>query len=186
MYYIYAVMSEEEKHQRSIRLKGRDYSWPATYFVTICTAERKHLLGRIEDGVMRENVLGRLARAQWMEIPREFAATELDAFVVMPNHLHGMIRLHRQVAAAEEQRKPAEFGNPQRGSISWMVRAFKARTTREARLVLNRPELTVWQRNYFERVVRNGKEYDDAYRYICENPRNWDQDVENLAAKPPL
>jgi putative transposase len=94
--------------------------------------------------------------------------------------------LHRRVAAAEEQYRLTEFGKPQGGSISWIVRAFKARATREARLALNRPELTVWQRNYFERVVRNGREYEDAYRYICENPRNWDQDEENLAAKAPL
>jgi REP element-mobilizing transposase RayT len=176
-------MREGLTHRRSIRLKGRDYSWPDTYFVTICTAERKYLLGRIEDGVMRENVLGRLVRAHWMEIPRKFASTELDVFVVMPNHVHGMISLHRRVAAAEEQYRLAEFGNPQSGSISWIVRAFKATVTREGRRVLSRPELAVWQRNYFERVVRNSKEYEDAYRYISENPRNWDQDEENLAAK---
>jgi REP-associated tyrosine transposase len=179
-------MFEEPMHRRSIRLKGRDYSWPGTYFVTICTAERKPILGRVEDGVMRENVLGRLVRAHWKELPRKFAATELEAFIVMPNHIHGMISLRRRVAAAEEQCTPAEFGKPQGGSISWIVRAFKATVTREARQVLNKPELTVWQRNYFERVVRNGKEYEDAYRYISENPRNWHQDEENLAAKSPL
>jgi|HubBroStandDraft_6_1064221.scaffolds.fasta_scaffold119782_3 putative transposase len=177
-------MFEEPPHRRSIRLKGRDYSWPGTYFVTICTAQRKSLLGRVEDGVMRENVLGRLVRAHWMQLPREFACIELDVFIVMPNHIHGMISLHRQVSAADPQHKPAEFAKPQTGSISWIVRTFKARATREARLLLNRPELNVWQRNYFDRVVRNGKEYEDAYRYISENPRNWNQDEENLSAKP--
>src|SRR5580704_6709580 len=151
-------MFEEPPHRRSIRLKGRDYSWPGTYFVTICTAQRKSLLGRVEDGVMRENVLGRLVRAHWMQLPREFACIELDVFIVMPNHIHGMISLHRQVSAADPQHKPAEFAKPQTGSISWIVRTFKARATREARLLLNRPELNVWQRNYFDRVVRNGKE----------------------------
>jgi putative transposase len=117
-----------------------------------------------------------------MEIPREFAAAELHVFVVMPNHVHGMFSLHRPVAAAEEQYKPAEFAKPQGGSISWIVRAFKAKVTREARQILRRPEFAVWQRNYFERVVRDANEYEDVYRYIS---RNWNQDEENPSAKPP-
>ncbi len=129
---------------------------------------------------MRENALGRLVRAHWMEIPREFPAVELDAFAVLPNHVHGIIHLHRRVAANEEQYKPAEFAKPQTNSISWIVRAFKAGLTREARQVLQRPEFAVWQRNYFERVVRSGNEYEEVFRYICDNPRNWDKDEENL------
>jgi len=172
-------------HRRSIRLKGRDYSCPGTYFVTVCTAGRTCLLGRIEKGGMQENVLGRLARTHWLDPPSEFPSVELDLFVVMPNHVHGIIHLHRRVAANEEQRTSAEFGKPQTGSIGWLVRAFKARVTREARRALQRPSLTVWQRNYFERVVRSGKEYDHVYRYICDNPRNWDHDEENLGAKAP-
>src|SRR5882672_12162942 len=108
-------MYEDLRSRRSIRLKGRDYSWPGTYFVTICTEERKCILGRIEDGVMRENVLGRLARTLWMEIPRQFASVELDAFVVMPSHVHGLIHLHRRVATDEEQFNLAEFGKPKNG-----------------------------------------------------------------------
>jgi putative transposase len=171
-----------QPHRRSIRLTGRDYSWPGTYFVTICTAERKRILGRIEDGTMPENVLGRLVRTHWMAIPREFASVELDAFTVMPNHVHGLIHLHRRVTVNEPQYKPAQFAKPDTASITWIVRAFKARVTREARQVLRRPELTVWQRNYFERIVRTGQEYKEVYRYIFENPKNWDQDEENPQA----
>jgi putative transposase len=171
-----------QPHRRSIRLPGRDYSWPDTYFVTICTTKRKPILGRFENGAMRENVLGRLVRAHWMAIPREFASVELDAFTVMPNHVHGLIRLHRRVTADEPQYKPAQFAKPHTASISWIVRAFKARVTREARQVLRRSEMTVWQRNYFERVVRSGQEYKEVYRYILENPKNWDQDEENPRA----
>jgi len=159
--------------RRSIRLKGRDYSWPGTYFVTICTAGRKCLLGRIEDGVMRENVLGRLVRAHWLAIPKHFATVQLDAFVVMPSHVHGIINLHRRVSPREEQFKLAEFGKPRSGSIGWIVRAFKATVTREARKALQKPELTIWQRNYFERVVRDENEYKIVHQYVRENPRNW-------------
>jgi putative transposase len=184
-YYRYSVMFDVHGHRRSIRLTGRDYSWPGTYFVTICTAERKCLLGRIEKGGMQENVLGRLVRRRWIDISREFPSVELDAFVVMPNHVHGMIHLHRRVAANEEERTKAEFGKPQTGSIGYLIRAFKARVTREARQTLQKQGLTIWQRNYFERVVRTGKEYEDVYRYICDNPKNWGHDEENLAAKAP-
>lgn len=185
LYYILSVMYEILAHRRSIRLPGRDYSWPGTYFLTICTAQRKSILGRIEHGAMRENVLGRLVRAHWMEIPGEFAGVELDAFAVLPNHMHGMIHLHRKVAANEEQYKRAEFAKPQTGSIGWIVRSFKARVTWEARQVLQRPQFVVWQRNYFERVVRSGNEYEDVFRYICDNPRDWDKDEENLRPTQP-
>lgn len=166
--------------RRSIRLTGRDYSWPGTYFVTICTAGRKCLFGRIEDGVIRENVLGRLVRAHWLAIPERFATVQLDAFVVMPSHVHGIINLHRRVSPREEQFKLAEFGKPLSGSIGWIVRAFKARVAREARVALQKRELTIWQRNYFERVVRNEDEYNAVHQYICENPRNWKTGAANL------
>jgi len=174
-------MSDVQGHRRSIRLPGRDYSWPDTYFITICTAERKPLLGRIENGAMRQNVLGRLVRTNWMKIPREFAAVELDTFVVMPNHVHGIIQLHRRVAPDEPQYRLAQFAKPQLASISWIVRAFKATVTREARQILRRPKLAVWQRNYFERIVRDTHEYKEIHRYIQDNPKNWDQDKDNLA-----
>ena len=176
-------MLDAPHHRRSIRLPGRDYSWPDTYFITICTVERKPLLGRIENGAMQENLLGKLVRTHWMEIPHQFAAAKLDALVIMPDHLHGMIHLHRRVAPDEQQYKPAQFAKPQTGSVAWIIRAFKARLTREARQILQRPELTVWQRNYFERVVRNADEYNDIHRYIQNNPSNWDQD-ENNPARP--
>jgi putative transposase len=174
-------MSETQRHRRSIRLPGRDYSWPGTYFLTICTAQRKCILGRIENGEMRENILGRLVRTIWEEIPQEFPNVELNAFVVMPNHLHGMIRLHRKVPADEPQQKLAQFAKPPTHSISWIVRTFKARVTRQPRQILRRPQLTVWQGHYFERVVRNADESEDVRRYICENPKNWDRDGDKLS-----
>jgi REP element-mobilizing transposase RayT len=178
-------MPEDRRHRRSIRLAGRDYSWPGTYFITICAADRKLVLGRIEAGAMRENVLGRLERPQWLQIPHEFPNVELDAFVVMPNHIHGIIHLHRRVIADEPQYKPAEFAKPQIRSIGWIVRAFKARVTREARQLLRRPTFKLWQKNYFERVVRDAKEYEDIYRHVCDNPKNWDQNEANLPANAP-
>lgn len=172
-------------HRRSIRLARRDYSWPGTYFGTICTAGRKCLLGGIEDGVMRENVLGRLVRAHWCRIPSHFAAPELDAFVVMPSHFHGLIHLHRLVEAEEQQYKLAQFGQTQSQSIAAIIGTFKAAVTRDARRVLHRPKLIVWQRNYFERVIRDGKEYEEVCRYIGDNPSNWKKGENSMWGRKP-
>ena len=97
----------------------------------------------------------------------------------MPNHVHGILQLHRSVDPQEEQRKIARFGKPQSDSIATIVAAFKAAVTREARRALDRPAFVVWQRNYYERVIRDAKEYGEACRYICENPSNWSRDEEN-------
>jgi putative transposase len=133
-------ISSNIHHRRSIRLKGRDYSWPDTYFLTICTYQRRCLLGRIENGVMRENILGRLVRKLWSDIPQHFPTLELDAFVIMPNHVHCLVHLHRRVAPDEPQYKLARFAQPQLDSISWIVRAFKATVTHQARDILQRPQ----------------------------------------------
>jgi len=94
-------------HRKSIRLKGFDYTSPNTYFLTICTAGRRLILGRIQDGIMQENKLGRLARSRWLELPLRFANVELDAFVVMPNHFHGMIHLKRWTSPEAHERNLA-------------------------------------------------------------------------------
>jgi putative transposase len=177
------IMWDRQRQRRSVRLKGRDYSWPDTYFVTICTAERKCLLGHIENGQMCENILGRLVRREWQQLAIHFPDSELDAFVTMPNHVHGLLHLRRRVAPYEEPYKVAKFAQPQCASVGWMVRTFKAGVTHEARRMLRRPGFSIWQRNYFERVVRDAREYADAYRYICDNPKNWEKDDENRSAK---
>ena len=87
-------MAEEKKfHRRSIRLHGADYSEPGAYFVTICAAERRNVFGKIDEGRAFLNLLGEIARACWVQIPAHFPAASLKEFVVMPNHLHGIIGL---------------------------------------------------------------------------------------------
>jgi REP-associated tyrosine transposase len=158
-------------------------------------------LGRTHEGTMKENRLGRIVRACWMEIPHHFTNVELDAFVVMPNHVHGLIHLKRMLEIPRERntttekghdvscpcKSPSEqnnrrkeaFGKPVVASLATIVRTFKAAVTREARRMLGRPQMEVWQRNYFERVVRDDHEYADTHRYIRENPLRWETDVEN-------
>jgi putative transposase len=132
---------------------------------------------------MRENSLGQLLGARWLEIPNHFPNVELDIFVVMPNHMHGMVLLRRPVAPEEEQLKFSRFGKPQVGALATIVRTFKAEVTRAARRRFHRPELTIWQANYYERVLRDGKEYADACRYIAGNPLRWKFDKENISTQ---
>ncbi len=198
-------MRSDDLHRRSIRLRGRDYTFPDRYFVTICATYRKCILGRIHDGTMRESQLGSLVRACWMEIPHHFANVELDAFVVMPNHVHGLILLHKRPEVVGKTNAPIErghdiscpykspsdknrvrteaFGKPVASSLATVVRTFKAAVTREARRRFGKPQMEVWQRDYFERVVRDDHEYADACRYICENPLRWETDTENPESK---
>jgi putative transposase len=112
-----------------------------------------------------------------------FSRGTLHEFVVMPNHLHGIIGLTvgaRYIVPLDQRaRTPECFQKPVKGSIPTMIRTFKAAVARWARKELGVAGNDIWQRNYFERVLRDGKEYADASRYIQENPRRWDCDKEN-------
>jgi putative transposase len=173
---------------RSIRIKGYDYSTPRLYFVTICTHNRQYTLGRIADGRMQLGGLGRIVDLAWREIPSHFATVKLHAFVVMPNHVHGLIEVGCQAGAqhaAPLQDYPTgkkHQGVVTPGSLSAIVRSFKSVVTKRAREEMCwRDE--VWQRNYFERVVRDSKEFAEASRYILENPLQWEWDQENVKVR---
>jgi putative transposase len=178
---------------RSIRLKRRDYAEPDIYFVTICTHERELTLGRVVQGAMIASRLGEIVLQIWNEIPSHFVHVELSAFALMPNHVHGLIEvgnlpktnalalLRSDSSASESEKRLAVV----RGSLGAIVRSFKSAATKRAHGELG---LTgeIWQRNYFERVVRDQKELSDTCRYIFENPLMWDKDEENPNARTRL
>jgi REP-associated tyrosine transposase len=182
--------NEERLHpgHHSIRLKGRDYSAPGIYFVTICTHDRKCVFGAITEGELQFSLLGRIVRESWVAVPQHFAHTNLHGFVIMPNHLHGLIEIVRQARAqrAAPLQEQASGGDPRPavrpGSLGAIVRSFKAAVTLRARRELSWIG-EIWQSNYFERVVRDGQEFSDAGRYIGENPMKWEWDRENPEAK---
>ena len=177
----------EERHRRSIRIPGADYSEPGPYFLTICAAGRRNLFGEIQNARVELSPLGRIVRECWVAIPNHFASAEIKEFVVMPNHMHGIIVLSvgaRYIVPPDRTARQIEsFQTPTKGSIPTIVRVFKAAVTRKAREQWGFADRDVWQRNYFERVLRNGQEYADASRYILENPVKWEWDKENAARK---
>ena len=126
----------EKPHRRPVRLPGYDYAQPGAYFVTIVAAARECLFGRVENGRMKVNEFGLITEHQWARLPRRFPGLELGAHVVMPNHFHGILIIHKRRGTAKKRKDADEgtsrrasteaFGSPVPGSIPTIVRSFKA------------------------------------------------------------
>ncbi|MCL6641864.1 MAG: transposase [Candidatus Bipolaricaulota bacterium] len=175
----------ERHHRRNIRLKGYDYSQPGAYFITICTRERLCLFGEVVDGEMQLNEYGHIALECWKEIPLHFPQAELDAFVVMPNHVHGIIVIiDVDVGATHASPLPlssdARPRGPQRQSVSSIVGSFKSAATKHINEYRGTPGAPVWQRNYYEHIIRNDESLHRIREYIETNPARWALDRENL------
>jgi REP element-mobilizing transposase RayT len=178
---------DDELHpgHHSIRLQHRDYGAPGDYFVTFCAYEKKCVFGRIAGGAMALSPLGQIVHECWTAIPLHFPNVRLPALVVMPNHVHGVIEIVCQAGAqhAEPLQEASDRAAQVRaGSLAAMVRSLKAAVTKRARAELRYAE-EIWQRNYFERVLRGGQDLADTCRYILENPMKWEFDRENPGAR---
>ena len=193
--------------RRSLRLQAYDYAKAGAYFITIVTQDRRRLFGEIAAGEVRLNEVGRLIRKFWESLPDRFTGVALDAFVVMPNHIHGVIVMDPPVGAplvgARPRRGDADATGdrprattrvaPTGGSggyaLSDVIGAYKSLTTAEyARRVTadGWPAFPgrLWQRNYYEHVVRGEEDMDRIRAYIRDNPLQWEFDVENPAPRP--
>jgi len=177
----------EKHHRRSVRLRGYDYAQPGAYFVTICTHERECLLGEIVDGEMVLNEYGHIVRACWEVIADHFPHVTLDTFVIMPNHVHGIIMIDSPVGARHASPLPSDVTpprGPKGGSVGAIVGSFKSAVTRRINEMRGTPGMTIWQRNYYEHIIRDEDDLHDIRRYILENPLKWALDRENPAAQP--
>lgn len=177
----------DKHHRRSIRLRGYDYAQPGAYFITICTFERAGLFGEVCDGEMRANAFGQVAAGEWQKTAAMRPRIRLDAFIVMPNHIHGIIviedAVHRSVNRAAApgfgERAEVHTPRPESDSIPTIVRLYKAATTKRINASRDLPGVPVWQRNYYERIVRDENEYHRICEYIANNPARWADDQEN-------
>lgn len=167
-------------HRQSIRLPGFDYGAPGAYYVTMVTKHRERVFGDVVDGEMILNDVGRAAHACWSALPVHFPTAKLDEFVIMPNHMHGIIWI-RSFGRGTACRAPTpeRFGKPVSGSIPTMVRSFKSATTSRINAIRSTPGIPVWQRNYHEHVIRSEPELNRIRQYVIDNPRNWPTDAEN-------
>ena len=169
--------------RRSLRLPGYDYTQTGAYFITICTTGRVCVLGDVVDGEIHLSEFGRLANSVWLELPRYYPHVRLDAWVVMPNHVHGILILEPSDDVVGAGFKPAPTGTRRRHGIPEVVRAFKTFSARRINATRGAVGTSFWQRNYFEHVIRDGKSLDRIRRYIVENPARWDEAPENPASK---
>lgn len=164
--------------RRSIRLQGYDYSQAGAYFVTICTHNRECLFGDIVHGEMRLNDAGRVVADEWLKTAEIRTEIELDAWVVMPNHFHGILviadcRGDRRVARTI---RPVAPTGPQPRSVGAVMAGFKSAVTKRINQLRQSPGAKLWQRNYWEHIVRNEPELNRIREYIRNNPARWELD----------
>ena len=161
----------EIHHRRSIRLKGYDYTQPGAYFVTLVTHHREEIFGEIINGEMKLSPLGEIVRQEWFrsgEIRREIQLFE-DEFAIMPNHGHGVVWIVDGVRPEEDGVRPSLHRAPR--SLGSFIAGFKASVTSRAKHELNMTR--IWQRNYFEHIIRNEAEFHNIWNYIDANPLHW-------------
>lgn len=159
-----------QHRRRSLRLTGYDYRQPGAYFITICLHQRLCLFGTVVDGVLEGNDAGRTIATLWEHLPERFPQLEADSLVVMPNHVHGILIINN--------------GEGETLQLGFMVGAFKSLTTNEYIRGVRRRGWTpfagtLWQRNFYEQVIRNDAALERARAYLINNPAQWTLDREN-------
>jgi len=216
--------------RRHPRLQGYDYRQPGAYFITLCTFRRVCFFGKIISGEMQINDFGKVVLHCWQQLPNHFVNTALDAFIVMPNHIHGIIHITNYPVGARHAspdekvinlnpggpwqaspEKPTVNPNPvgarhtsplqiksqptvipiglryaslacRSPSLGHLVGSLKSASTRQIRKLSSQPGLSVWQRGYYEHIIRNDESLTRIREYILNNPLSWHLDRENQEA----
>jgi len=170
-------MDKNKYNRCSIRLKNYDYSSPGTYFITICTYNRQCLFGEIVNGEIRLNEYGEIANKYWYEIPKHYTNTQLDEYVIMPNHIHGIIFI---VGAIHElplqQNEFPQLIQRRKMLLPKIIGRFKMNAAKQINQIRQNHGIPVWQRNYYEHIIRNDNELNKIREYIINNPLTWQTD----------
>jgi len=153
------MLPSDLPNRKRLRLEDHDYNGPATYFVTICAARKETIFGDICGGCFYPTIIGDAIRSEWEQIPARFSSVLLGAFVVMPNHMHGLLTL--QSASTK---------------LGVVIGHFKSIAVMRVRSELSDREALIWHRGYHDRIVRNPGELSRVRHYIEQNPANWDHD----------
>ena len=155
----------QKHHRHSIRLDGYDYSQAGAYFVTICAHQREELFGQVESGIMHLNGFGKIVQSAWTDLPHHYPLVEIEPYCVMSNHIHGVVVLPPEPPDTEV-RQP----------LSEIVRAFKSFSAARINQIRNAKGRPVWQRNYYEHIIRSTAEWQKIADYIHANPQRWAAD----------
>lgn len=162
---------------KTTRLQNYDYSWDGAYFITICTKNREHFFGEIIDGLLQETESAKICRACWSDLPNHYPNCILDLFVIMPNHVHGIIFIKN--FRIETGLKPVST-EPKQYSISEIIRGFKTFTARKINDFQNTQGISFWQSRFYDHIIRNDDALDRIRQYILDNHANWEKDRNNL------
>jgi putative transposase len=170
-------------HRRSVRLRSYDYSQAGAYFITLCTHNKECLFGAVVGNCMQLNDVGCLVQDVWDSLPKHYSCVELDCFVVMPNHIHSIVVLNdvgaRFIAPNSGLGKENQDAMNRAPTLGEIIRAYKARCTHGINQLRSVQGVSVWQRNYYEHVIRNEASLQEIREYISNNPAQWAMDKEN-------
>ncbi len=172
------------KKRRSIRLPEYDYGQAGAYFITVAAYHRKCVFGDIVNGEVRLSKMGVIVKTAWQELPAHFPNVINDEYVIMPNHLHGIIRIETDIVGARHAsplRECVKNSGP-RGtaplSLGAIIGSFKSAASKRIHEIQGFEHFHLWQRNYYEHVIRDERDYERVLEYIRSNPMNWEQDLE--------
>jgi len=182
----------QRNRRRSIRLQEYDYSWAGWYYVTICAKGGICLFGDIVEGKVCLSQWGKLVREEWLKTPEVRKTVELDEFVVMPNHLHGIIIMGESVGATRRVAQEEGTAQPLRatlqvaptktlvsGSLGAIIGQFKSMSAKRINKIRGTKGSSMWQRNYYEHIIRDDADLHRIRTYIQNNPLQWELDEEN-------
>jgi len=171
-------------NRRSIRLKGYDYSKAGAYFITICCEDRLHRFGKVVDDEMILNESGKIAYNEWINLSDRFSNFKLDVFQIMPNHMHGIIVLSNVGAtlavAREEDNQATARVAPTIANIIGAYKSIVSNACLQLYKSHNKIMGKLWQRNYYEHIIRNERAYQNISNYIINNPSKWNEDKFHL------
>ncbi len=167
------TFNHERHNRRSIRLGLYDYSQSGAYFFTLCTWNRECVFGKVVDNSISLNEHGKIVAEEWNRSSMIRKEMELDEFIVMPNHVHGIVLIHADVVGANGS-SPLPRMKPK--SLSSFMAGFKSTVTKRINEMRMTPRSPVWQRNYYEHIVRNAEEMNRIREYIRNNPIQWEMD----------
>ena len=173
----------------SNRLKGWDYASVSAYFVTLVVKDRACIFGDVIDGEMWPSPIGSVIDESWLWLGEQYDHLKLDAYIVMPNHLHGIVMIDEDDEALNIgienavaiQSKPIP---KKRKPLGRLIGAFKTVSTKRINELNSTPGASIWQRGFYDRIIRNEQELESVREYILGNPAKWDEDAENPTTIP--
>lgn len=169
-------------HRRSMRLKGYNYTQAGAYFITICCQHGQCLFGHIENGEMILNDWGCIVEQEWQKTAVLRPNIRLDVSQIMPNHFHATFWIVEAVSPS--QNRIRQFGKPQKGAVGTIVGSFKAAVTHAINDLRQTKGVSVWQRGYYDQIIRNERHLTAVRQYIINNPANWKSDTLHPDAPP--